>query len=332
MEALLPRCLDSLIIEKELLEKLEIIVVNDGSNDSSSVIAYRYQEKYPGVFKVIDKENGNYGSCVNRGLTEATGLYFKILDSDDWFDTGGLTAALKYIGSAIEYPDIIFTKREEVYSDGGKGNVTGNVAEDLYLKRLDLDNFDFIARNYAHLLVMHCMMTKTSILKENNYHQQEGISYTDTEFAYFTIKFCKTFVFLDYTLYYYCLGREGQTVDMKSKLKNTPSMYAVATRLLNDYNYDGYKLGKPHRSNLYSTAFNLFQMYDYVMLVLKKSLSKNEKEEFNYYIELLYAELIKDRDVRHKLNFVHGKVNLLGLYRKTGIRINSLYKHIQKIK
>ena len=87
MEKYLRRCLDSLIIDEEGMKQLEVLVINDGSKDSSSQIAHEYQDKYPDTYRVIDKENGNYGSCINRGLKEATGKYVKVLDADDWFDT-----------------------------------------------------------------------------------------------------------------------------------------------------------------------------------------------------------------------------------------------------
>ena len=74
MQEYLQKCLSSLIVKKGL-ETLEVLVVNDGSKDNSSIIAHEFEAKYPGVFRVIDKENGNYGSCINRGLKEATGKY-----------------------------------------------------------------------------------------------------------------------------------------------------------------------------------------------------------------------------------------------------------------
>mgnify|MGYP002624493917 CR=1 FL=1 len=80
MDRYLERCLDSLILPEMLMERLEVLVVNDGSKDKSSEIAHSYEKKYPQTFRVIDKENGNYGSCVNRGLKEATGKYIKNLD------------------------------------------------------------------------------------------------------------------------------------------------------------------------------------------------------------------------------------------------------------
>lgn len=86
MEKLLTRCLDSLLIldNEDLFKKLEVIVVNDGSKDKSLHIARKYELKYPEVYKVIDKPNGNYGSCINVGIKNATGKYFRILDADDF--------------------------------------------------------------------------------------------------------------------------------------------------------------------------------------------------------------------------------------------------------
>ena len=89
MEKYLPVCLDS-VTDELVSDRLEVIVVNDGSTDGSLDIIRRYEQKRPDLIKVIDKANGHYGSCVNAGLGIATGKYFKILDADDWFDTSDL--------------------------------------------------------------------------------------------------------------------------------------------------------------------------------------------------------------------------------------------------
>ena len=92
MEKYLDKCLTSLIIEdKKLMKLLEVLVVIDGAKDRSSEIGHTYQDKYPETFRVIDKENGNYGSCINRGLKEAKGKYVKVLDADDSFDNGNFS-------------------------------------------------------------------------------------------------------------------------------------------------------------------------------------------------------------------------------------------------
>lgn len=75
MEAYLPQCLDSLLGPDVPVELLDIIVVNDGSRDRTSEIAHSYANRYPDSIRVIDKANGNYGSCINAALPTARGRW-----------------------------------------------------------------------------------------------------------------------------------------------------------------------------------------------------------------------------------------------------------------
>lgn len=65
---------------------MEILIVDDGSKDDTAAIADEYAEKYPTIVKAIHQENGGHGEAVNAGIRNATGLYFKVVDSDDWVD------------------------------------------------------------------------------------------------------------------------------------------------------------------------------------------------------------------------------------------------------
>lgn len=67
-------------------EDVEILIVDDGSKDDTAAIADEYAEKYPTIVKAIHQENGGHGEAVNAGIRNATGLYFKVVDSDDWVD------------------------------------------------------------------------------------------------------------------------------------------------------------------------------------------------------------------------------------------------------
>lgn len=71
-------------------DDVEIIVVDDGSKDNTKEIGAQYEKQYPGIVKLISKENGGHGSAVNAGLANASGVYYKVLDSDDWFDKKSL--------------------------------------------------------------------------------------------------------------------------------------------------------------------------------------------------------------------------------------------------
>ena len=98
MERHLRKCLCSVCIEDgRLLDLLDILVVNDGSTDETSAIAHEFANRHPSVFRVIDKANGHYGSCVNRGLVEACGTFVRILDADDYLDTNGLKSLLTFL-------------------------------------------------------------------------------------------------------------------------------------------------------------------------------------------------------------------------------------------
>ena len=88
-------------------EDVEIIIVNDGSKDRTSEIAHQYEEKYPTIIKAVDKENGGHGDAVNTGLAHATGLYFKVVDSDDWVDESSLMNILETLHKLVDENQMI---------------------------------------------------------------------------------------------------------------------------------------------------------------------------------------------------------------------------------
>jgi len=71
-------------------EDLEIILVDDGSTDRTPEIIDEYEKKYPSIIRAVHQENGGHGAAVNTGMRYATGLYFKVIDSDDWADHDAL--------------------------------------------------------------------------------------------------------------------------------------------------------------------------------------------------------------------------------------------------
>lgn len=233
METLLPRCLDSLV-HAQRAENLDILVVNDGSRDHSSAIGHQYEETYPHVVRVIDKANGNYGSTINAALPLAKGKYVKVLDSDDWFDTVALDQLLEQLEKTGA--DMVITHFSQLGAKGSKEVVRYNTMGRepyIYGKVYDLDNV--LKDGYIRFFLMHAITYRTGLLREIDYRQTEGISYTDTEWATIPVFHAKDVLFLNLNVYQYNLDREGQTMAPEVIMKSIPQLDKVNDRLLDYY-------------------------------------------------------------------------------------------------
>lgn len=232
MENYLPRCLDSLIVN-ENMDALEVWIVNDGSKDKSSDIGHQYESKYPGVFNVIDKKNGNYGSCINAALPHCSGKYVKILDADDYFDTKNLSRFIEDLTSVDA--DLILTDYRQI----GQHPILMPVNDIPSNCLLSLNDIK------ATYFFMHQTAYKTEILHRMNHHQTEGISYTDNEWVFYPLFHIKDLIYFNYEVYQYVLGRDGQTMDLNIRKRDTEHFYKIAMRMADYYaNLDKSNLGK----------------------------------------------------------------------------------------
>ena len=233
MEALLPRCLDSLINAKNA-HFLDILVVNDGSKDRSSEIGHQYKEKHPDIIQVIDKPNGNYGSTINAGLLQAKGKFVKILDSDDWFDTMALNTMIEQIKN-IDV-DVVVTHFSQLGPGHRKEVVRYNtMGYEPYLYNHIYALDDILKDGYSRFFLMHALTYRTELLRSIHYTQTEGISYTDTEWATIPIFHAQTICFLNLNVYQYNLDRAGQTMAPEVLMKSIPQLIKVNDRLIQYY-------------------------------------------------------------------------------------------------
>ena len=240
MEKYLRRCLDSLIIDEDGMKQLEVLVVNDGSKDSSSQIAHEYQDNYPDTYRVIDKENGNYGSCINRGLKEATGKYVKVLDADDWFDNATFNLFVKYLRKVNV--DLILSSCN-IVDELGNNNRKYEVPFRWAYKQYPIDSIKLEKRTSIQ---MHCVTYRSNLLRNICYSQLEGISYTDQLWVTYPMAAVKTFSVFFRSLYMYLVGRDGQTMDVSIQNKRFNDEIKVTDQIIqwikekpkNGINYD----------------------------------------------------------------------------------------------
>ncbi len=225
LESMIRQCLDS-FIRPEILEKVEVLVTDDGSKDQTREIVAEYEKKYPGSFKLIAQKNAGPGSTVNSGLAHATGKYFRMVDGDDWVNTNEMEAYLTYLEE--HDTDMVCTSYCCVDHETGK-------------KRLEMLKTDIMDREIQFeqvandlFLAMHNVTYKTSILKENSIRLDNGF-YTDLEYLLFPTPYIHTVAFLSQTIYMYRVSLSTQSMNIKSLQKNVQMHRDVLEHLLREY-------------------------------------------------------------------------------------------------
>ena len=294
MEKYLRHCLDSLLIEKGL-EDLEVLVINDGSKDSSLAIAQDYQSKYPQTFRVIDKENGNYGSCINRGLKEATGKYIKVLDADDSFNTitfQEYVSILKSIDVDLILTDFLFVDESDKEVRNRKYDyIPSNTILDF--EKLCSDGLDMI------MIMMHAVTYKRENLIKMNYKQTEGISYTDNEWIFTPMLQVKKAYHINKPLYLYLIGREGQTVETSVQYKNFKQEIKVTEDMITQIQ------SVPHKNAAIESALytllrkRISLIYRIVLVIGRNHIDNNLLVEFDNFLKL------KEPELYHSINNSH---------------------------
>lgn len=264
MEEYLHRCVDSMLVD-EVLDQLEIIIVNDGSKDRTLEIANSYKVRYPQSVVVIDKPNGHYGSCINASLKVATGKYFRIVDADDWVDSKALVQVVHRLNDLDV--DCVGMKYTTVY-DGGSSINPLDVPFD---KVLDMERYTVPKLCFQ----MHRLLYSMDLLKRTGYVQTEGICYTDTEYAYYPLSCARTIYFMDISLYQYYVGRDGQSMEEDSLVRNN-GHYVKLVQSLKKMHKSGSKFFNSNESRLFSVSIQnsllafalpmyiLYYKYDYV--------------------------------------------------------------------
>lgn len=213
VEKYLENTLSSCVLEsRQLQEDYEVIVVNDGSTDETSAIARSYMQRYPDVFRVIDKINGGYGSVINEGIKAAKGKYFKLLDGDDWYDTKALEEMVQCLKQCED--DMVLTSYSTRYEVTGRREIVQydqiKEFEEVIVQDLPTAELQKLIKG----IQMHGICYKTEILRKISMPITEHCFYTDNEYVIYGMAYIKTVIYYPIDLYQYRIGREGQSVSI----------------------------------------------------------------------------------------------------------------------
>ena len=228
MEAYLAQCIESVVPNSPLRDRVEVVVVNDGSKDETSNIAHRYAEKYPDIVRVIDKENGHYGSTINAALEVARGEYVKILDADDMFDVDLMDRFLEALSLGV---DMVITPFIEV-GNNCKRKIGYNLySRNVYEERRAYDMEQILGDGAIRFFMMHGVCYRTQILLDMAYRQSEGIAYTDQEWVFYPLFKVESVAFADVPIYQYNTTREGRSMDAQTQIRSISQLVSVTEAL-----------------------------------------------------------------------------------------------------
>lgn len=244
-ESYMRRCVDSLLC---CGTDAEIILVDDGSTDKTGEIADQYQSRYPDIVKVIHKENGGHGSGVNRGLEMARGIYFKVVDSDDWLDQDACKKLLAKIrdfcgGGRYEFgesiPDLFICNYVYDHLDEGTSRVMDyrNV-----FPEGEMCTWNSIGRfRPSQYLIMHSLIFRTEVLRRSKVKLPEHSFYVDNLFSYQPLPYTRNLYYMNLDLYHYYLGREDQSVNEKVLMRRIDQQIQVTELVAQSVDLDEVK-------------------------------------------------------------------------------------------
>ena len=231
-EAYMSKCVESLLAGGA---DVEILIVDDGSTDKTGSIADEYEAKYPGIVKALHQENGGHGAAVNTGLENASGLYFKVVDSDDWVKESAYQKILQTLREAAgSNPVLDMLISNFVYEkEGEKKHKVMKYHHALPKDRM----FTWDEVKHFHkgqYILMHSVIFRTKLLKECGLRLPEHTFYVDNLFVFEPLPYVKTMYYLDVNFYRYYIGREGQSVNEQIMISRIDQQICVNKMML-DY-------------------------------------------------------------------------------------------------
>ncbi|MFV0577641.1 MAG: glycosyltransferase family 2 protein [Fusobacterium ulcerans] len=205
VEKYLERCLNSII--DQTYKNIEIICINDGSNDSCGDILKIYNKKDNRV-KIIEQENQGLSSARNTGLVAAGGEYIFFVDSDDWLPLNALELLYKKIKK--DNSDIVIGTIVKVYLNKSKKYVLKNLEEKIYSSEEYL-KYSMKNKNFTANVVNK--LYKTKIIRKYNICFEKEVLFEDFLFTIQYLIYSKKISILNNDIYYYCLTRKDSIVN-----------------------------------------------------------------------------------------------------------------------
>lgn len=291
-EAYMEKCIESLLPGGK---DVEILIVDDGSSDRTAKIADAYAERYPGIIRAIHQPNGGHGAAVNTGLKNAAGIYFKVVDSDDWLDRDSYLRVLKRLRTLIKLntlPDM-FLANYVYEKEGSKHKKVMRQKGFPKEKMFGWDDVGHLAK--GHYILMHSVIYRTQMLHDCGLQLPEHTFYVDNIYVYKPLPYVNNMYYMDVDLYRYYIGREDQSVNEQTMIRRIDQQIRVNKIMFADVNLLAVKDKKCRRY-----MFNYLEIVTTITVTL--AILSGTKENLNKRDELWVYMKQTDRQLYNKLH------------------------------
>ncbi|MBM6926367.1 glycosyltransferase family 2 protein [Pseudoflavonifractor phocaeensis] len=268
--AYMEHCVETLLTGGE---DIEIILVDDGSTkDDTAAICDRYAAQYPHIVKAIHQENGGHGEGVNQGLRNATGFYYKVVDSDDWVDADALQKALAKLRkfAQMEKPVDLFI-----------ANYVYEHVEDNTQKVIRYTNVFPVEKIFSwsrmgrfrpsQFLLMHSVIYRTQLLRDCGLELPKHTFYVDNIFVYQPLPFVKRIYYMDIDLYRYFIGRADQSVNESVMVGRVDQQLRVTRLMLQSHNLNKLRQEQPKLARYMTSYLSMMMTISSIFLILDGS-------------------------------------------------------------
>ncbi len=325
--AYMDKCIQSIIDACSPGDDFEIVVVDDGSQkDDTPAKADAWEQRCPGVVRVVHQENGGHGAAVLAGLKAARGMYYKVVDSDDWVDRDAAQALLGDVRRLVAQGEVVDLFISNYVYEHVEDNTQKSVGYRGVLPEGRVFTWDEMGKfRIDQNLLMHSLLYRTEVLRDGGVPLPSHTFYVDNIFAYVPLPRCKKLYYRDVDFYRYFIGRQDQSVNesvmvsrYRQQLRITKIMFE-ASHLYED---------------VQSAPLRAYMLNYFTMMMAISSLfgHMSAEPESDKLVEELWGDL-KAFDERM---YAHARHNFLGvgtnLPGKLGKRITiGLYHIAQKL-
>lgn len=277
--AYMSHCIDTLLTGGE---DVEILVVDDGSTkDNTAAIADEYAAKYPTIVRAIHQENGGHGEAVNAGLRNATGYFFKVVDSDDWVNEEAYAKLLQVMRSMVEGNielDLLISNF--VYEKEGKKHKKVMSYRNVFPTEQIISWEDAKHFRLTQYILMHSVIYRTQLLKNCGLVLPKHTFYVDNIFVFTPLPYVKTMYYVDVNFYRYYIGREDQSVNEKVMIGRIDQQIRVNKIMIDDFVEQRKKHFMNRHCHRYMMNYlNIMMEISSIMLILSETDENYEKKK-----------------------------------------------------